>query len=480
MAPANCFVQPPGGLAPEILALSPADQFIIRNFVSTLLCFKLDVNCPINEIIEDLKEGLSNTIAEIPFLAGILRKESEERWDLHVDIAENAGVELRINDMRHLSGGMLYDFDALVAAGIPPSELDFDKLVAGTLIPPPEPVCLAVQANFVKGGLLLNTHLHHAVMDGSGLFTFLTCLAKHTAAASRSKVVQLSDLLSEDCLDRNLLQANPSRRQMTEYPGFRPAQAESWAPKADSALLMEKLVIQARTDKLKKVEKSWWVMSPEQIRGLEEEILSANPGATKPTLNSTLSAFLWRHMSLARLAIGEDIKKSGLLTVVDIRSRIEPPLPSDYVGNALIFARADTDVSKLCSKTPRDLYETASKITESVNWWDADKIEALLGAVEGTSDMRSIEWNVDCHFGNDVQVTSTLGAASPYELDWGSRLGKFKALRFPTGAFYDGFVTVLPRLPDGSVEFVLNAGVAVLKVLQDDVEFNKYATFSCF
>ena len=85
----------------------------------------------------------------------------------------------------------------------------------------------------------------------------------------------------------------------------------------------------------------------------------------------------------------------------------------------------------------------------------------------------------DCHFGSDVQVTSTLGAASPYDLDWGEQLGNIEALRFPTGAFYDGFVTVLPRLPDGGVEFVLNGGPEMIRNLKADKEFTRYARFLC-
>lgn len=476
--PESEIIYPPFALTPEIVTLAPSDQFIIRNFVTTILFFKNDEKVAIQETISSLKQGLANALAELPFLAGTVVAENPQKCTLQVDIQEGAGVEFRVNDMRHLSGKPLYDYQALEAAGFPPSALDFNVLVCGTLIPPPEPVCLTIQANFIHGGLLLAVHLHHAVMDGSGLFTFFQCLSKHTAAASRSQIVQPKDLLPDDALDRFALQSNPTCRQMIEYPGFRPATEDSWAAKADAGKLMARLVTQSETEILKQVIKSWWIMSPKQLQSLQEEKMTVGADKVKPTMNSTISALCWRHISLARRLPQTEFEYSGLTTVCDFRARLDPPLNSDYAGNALVFARARVPVKDICSDEPDVLHRISTRITESVDWWDSDKIQGLLDAVDST-DMGSVEWDCDSHFGPDVQVTSTLGAVSPYSLDWGLQLGQMQALRFPTGAFYDGFVTVLPRLPDGSIEFVLNGGAEVLTRLKADKEFTRYARFLC-
>ena len=477
--PTSEFVRPSTPLTPETVSLAPSDQFIIRNFVTTILCFKIDNETSVEETVSNLKHGLANTIEEMPFLAGTLVLESEERCTQAVEIREDAGVEFTINDMSDLSGNILYDFDGLAAAFFPPSALDFDQLVTGTLIPPPEPVCLTVQANLIRGGILLCIHSHHGIMDGSGLFSFFRCLSKHTAASSRSQVLRPWERISEESIDRTLLSAGPARREMSEYPGFRPAREDSWAAKADAGKLMARLVAQSEQIFTKKVMKTWWILGPEQLLKLEEDIASSNPDKIKPTLNSTISALCWRHISLAR-RLGDETEHSSLLTVCDFRARLDPPLPPEYVGNALMFAKAKAPLTELCTLGLEALYKTASRITESVNWWDSEKIQGLLSAVEGTADMRSVEWDCDSHFGPDVQITSTLGAASPYNLDWGEQLGKMQALRFPTGAFYDGFVTVLPRLPDGGVELVINVGAEVLKHLRADEEFTRYALFLCY
>jgi hypothetical protein len=479
MAPNSHFVRPAVPLIPEIVALSPSDQFIIRNFVTTVLCFAVDINTPIDALVSNLRQGLSNAIVELPFLTGTLVVESEERCTKQVDIPEDAGVEFRVNDMRHKTGKLLYDYTQLAGAGFPPSSLDFDMLVCGTLIPPPEPVCLTIQANFIRGGLLLAFHAHHAVMDGSGLFCLYKSLSSHTAAVSRSQIVPSCEMISDESLDRSVLFPGPTRRSMVDYPGFREAQEDSWAAKADASKLMARLVAQSEDSQQLKVSKSWWIIGSDRLTKLEEDIMPAELDRIKPTLNSTLSALFWRHISRARRLVDQSIKYSSLMTVCDFRARLDPPLPPDYVGNALMFAKAQLLVKDLCSDEPDALYRAASSISESVHWWDSDRIQGLLGAVEGTKDLRDIEWDCDAHFGPDVQVTSTLGSSSPYDFDWGLQLGKMQALRFPTGAFYDGFVTVLPRLPDGGVEFVLNCSSEVLYRLQADEQFTRYAKYLC-
>ncbi|RDW90909.1 hypothetical protein BP5796_02074 [Coleophoma crateriformis] len=478
MSPTVRFVRPATTLTPETVALAPSDQFIIRNFVSTILCFKLDINASIEGVITNLHQGLANTLVELPFLAGTLVPESEERCTKQVNIPEDAGVEFKVKDLRHKSGSAMYDFDELIKCGFPPSVLDFDTLVHGTLIPGLEPACLTMQANFIQGGLLLVFHMHHAVMDGSGLFSLFECLAKHTAAISRAQIISSCDLIQDECLDRTVLFSGPALRQMIEYPGFRPAQEHSWAAKADASKLMARLIIQSEDLTAKRVNKSWWIIRPNQLRKLQEEVMSTDRNSIKMTLSSTLSALFWRHISLARKMHESKVEYSGLTTVCDFRSRLDPPLPPGYVGNALVFARARLLVTELCSDEPNTLYKIASSISESVNWWDSERIQGLLGAAEGT-DMRSVEWDSDTHFGPDVQVTSTMSASSPYSIDWGQQLGNMQALRFPTGAFYDGFVTVLPRLPDGSIEFVLNCGSEVFTELKADKEFTRYASFLC-
>lgn len=479
MSPTIRFVRPATPLTPEIVTLAPSDQFIIRNFVTTILCFKLDINASIEEVVTNLHQGLSNALVELPFLTGNLVSESEERCTKQVSIPEDAGVELRVNDMRHQSGGLLYDFDELAKANFPPSVLEFEILVHGTLIPGPEPACLTIQANFIRGGLLLAFQMHHAVMDGSGLFSLFKCLSKHTAAISRGRIISSCDLIQDDCLDRTMLSPGPARRKMTDYPGFRPAQEHSWAAKADASKLMARLVAQSEMLADKKIYKSWWVIGPDQLQKLQEEGRSTDMNSIKASLNSTLSALLWRHISIARRLHEGEFEYSGLTTVCDFRARLEPPLPSGYVGNALMFAKARLPITELCSNEPDILFKIASSITESVHWWDSDKIQGLLGAVEGTADMRSIEWDCDSHFGPDVQVTSTMSSISPYSIDWGQQLGTMQALRFPTGAFYDGFVTVLPLLPDGGLEFVLNCGPDVFARLRTDEKFSGYARFLC-
>lgn len=64
-----------------------------------------------------------------------------------------------------------------------------------------------------------------------------------------------------------------------------------------------------------------------------------------------------------------------------------------------------------------------------------------------------------------------------HELDFGAALGgTMEAFRLPAQGLAPGMPVVLPRLPDGSCEFVINEREDVMRFLAEDDIFRRFAS----
>ena len=64
-----------------------------------------------------------------------------------------------------------------------------------------------------------------------------------------------------------------------------------------------------------------------------------------------------------------------------------------------------------------------------------------------------------------------------HKLDFGEALGgKMEAFRLPSRGILPGMLVVLPRLPDGSCEFVINEQEEVMEFFAEDEMFRRFAS----
>lgn len=67
-----------------------------------------------------------------------------------------------------------------------------------------------------------------------------------------------------------------------------------------------------------------------------------------------------------------------------------------------------------------------------------------------------------------------------HDIDFGEALGgKIEAFRIPSKGLLPGMPVVLPRLPDGSCEFVINEQEEAMRLLAEDEIFQRYANKRC-
>ena len=170
-------------------------------------------------------------------------------------------------------------------------------------------------------------------------------------------------------------------------------------------------------------------------------------------------------------------------TAVDCRSRLN--LPTPYFGNAIYAIKTSLPIPQLASAPPTDgfdigptleLQHVAYNIREKVNRVTADTFRDLVAFVERTEAESATRLSV----WDDVSVGSLLLISyfwfEMHEMDFGDALGgKIEAFRLPSGGLLPGMPVVLPRLPDGSCEFVVNEEEEVMKFLREDELFLGFA-----
>lgn len=174
----------------------------------------------------------------------------------------------------------------------------------------------------------------------------------------------------------------------------------------------------------------------------------------------SLSAHVWRHISLARNLKPEDFTVFAVFA--DCRKRVVPPMPDNYFGN-LIQAVFTVTAAGLLTANPPDC--GASMIQKAIEMHDAKAI-----------DEKNREWETEPKLFQykDAGANCVAVGSSPrfkvYEVDFG--WGKPESVRSGSNNRFDGMVYLYQGKSGGrsiDVEISLEAGA--METLEKDKEF---------
>lgn len=145
--------------------LSVIDQIAPRDYTSIHFFFRLSDDADKGSIFNNLETGLLKTAHEIPQLMCCICKADNDRDELELRYSANSGAIITYKDY---TSAKLRDqwpngrsFDDLEREHFPLSKLERHRVLAATPPPGAERLpALAVQANFIEGGLILTACLH--------------------------------------------------------------------------------------------------------------------------------------------------------------------------------------------------------------------------------------------------------------------------------------------------------------------------------
>lgn len=478
-------IQEPGSRKEHIIQLSSIDHCMARAYIRVCLAFRLPHPDASHDALAGLGGFLQDVVKAAPFLAG------------YVDPAPNADgsigrVEIRfceedvrafpaIQTRRFTAEEMPWTYDELNEARLPPSTIRPDLISAL-----PEntdddraPV-LRVQANLLEGGLIVSIYLHHCVTDGSGLGLLVSGAIitdapefGHTngvhdpAGVDGGKLSQTTDvndlaaIAAHESLVRSRLSCAEGydherqlRHHMTTHGNGSLKPASQPGRGCVFAIPHTKL---------------------EFLKEVLESFLPRDTNDVKPfiTNHDVLQALLWRCSTRARKpSLAPEVAVSTLLIPVNIRSRMEPPLPSSYFGSAVDFASVRLPVHELCSISPASVAMTALAIRHAVNEVQDSYVRSAI-ALSNTRDIDVrdlLASNLNRTTGADMYITSWLNLPLYEKGDLGMGLGPPDWVRKPWSRD-PGACIILPQDHRKDViEVVVQLAVADMeRLLKDDV-----------
>ncbi|PNP61592.1 hypothetical protein FNYG_13663 [Fusarium nygamai] len=477
LTPSACFtsttIQPQPNAHGKIVKLSAIDQIAPRDYISSCLYFPVLQNADKRHIFHLLERALVNTIIDIPELACSVRRPTEnDREEVELLFDSNQGARLNYKDYTAPELRALWKFGTfhqLERDYFPlhiPRHIVFGtsaKLVPGASIP-----ALVLQCNFISGGLILGTCLHHVAGDGVCNFILHKTLGMHLAAITKGLGLRTIPITP---LDRSSVVEGEQGVTLEEFPDWKLTETSSTFLNPTNYEVAE----------VQSVEHGIFFISAENLSLLKNHVLK---GAANTKLSTTeaICAFLWRHVVMARQIDHHRYPEAKLSITVDARERMEnPPLPSNYWGNfAEPNAVARAPVARLQNEEDRnEIYlELASSVKRAIAAVNNKAVRRLVGLLNQMPKTTALTWNVDRYPGPDMLIVC-LQAHKYNDIYFGRHLGYPSAFRVTVGDTEgkpDGRCIILPpRYADGhGLDLILQYDSGTLERLESNAEFSKF------
>lgn len=454
----------------ETWTLSLLDQIVPSSYIRFILCISVEVSTAEDRerYFKSFQVGLQRTMIQIPFLGGVLR-EDNDGGRLH--IASGPGVLLRWADLTDDDG---LSYQKMKAAHFPSSDLDRDMLapIGGVPKKTNAPV-MAAQANFIPNGLLLSVCFHHLTVDAAAIGAVLRAWAENTRSTQESNLgPELTNSFPRELLDRTRLLSSGKvdpKEKVKEFPQYK---LSALPPPPEKNSTEDPL---PPPPTIPSIDSTVLYYSASKLSALKS--LATPPTSSSTFYISTADAFtalLWHSITKARdLAsnTGKDssAQQSKLLFAINCRKLFDPPLPSSYLGNVIVYGSASQPILALTELS--ELPNTASAIRKAVAEIDNHHVQGLISLIGSLTLPADLRPNVDCFLGPDLAMTSwrDMGISG---LDWG--VGKVERVRVLASAF-DGILLVLPTLEDGGLEVFVGLEAKAMERLVKDEELLRFA-----
>jgi len=265
-----------------------------------------------------------------------------------------------------------------------------------------------VQANFIKGGLLLCFACMHNALDMNGQGTVLNMFA----AAARGEELPPT-LLAVENLDADSIvpllkpgESSASHEIMRRPSTLTASQSPTGPPKA--------------------LPWNYWRFTSDGLAQLKK---AASSGSDWVSTNDALTAFLIQRLTVVRVAAGRLAadEEVHLQRAVDSRSVLNPRVPDGYLGH--LVSLADTKWStaqQICDSSFADL---AVKVRVSLREVDDHFVRSLATLIKNTEDKTTIFYGAQAKPGRDFIFSSWAQLHWLSSCDFGPGLGTVDFVR---------------------------------------------------
>ena len=489
------FVQPAKPIKPIQFSCSAVENLCARVHHSVAQFFPIRSSANVEKIFYDLKQGLSLVMSEHPIIAGTLRQGERGEFGVEIPPAPHAGAYFHFSDMS--SDQRFPSFSELQECGFPYVDGDLDGLKE--FRPDPFPTNEEGQPTFVtkichvRGGIVWTGSLSHLITDLALGTAIMISWAKYTRQVTEAagKHVAIPGQLPWPDRKR-LLPAVESPLQIEEIGALnKTLQRYTILDPTDPDKMVDEIgnvfvkadVTDANPDQLDyflEPTSGIWRFTPSKLRALIDAVRRVDPGV-KLSQFDIVTAFIWQRLCMAKRGNrdGNEPLTAQIVTAIDVRRKLSPPLPATFLGACVDLVRVCVDRDVL--KPQQDQWKGISGIAKRVRefgtaWSEADymgllKLSLRTPMCPGLIPRGPIDMLVTEHsmFGLGLRA------------DWGGELGCSVALREPyiSRDTPRGEVIILPRQPNGDLEIIISAEEIVLERLMVDVDMSTVCENVC-
>eukprot|EP00249_Psilotum_nudum_P027309 c34836_g1_i1 orf=429-1775(+) len=426
------LVRPAAETPHRLLWNSNIDLVIPRIHVPTVYFYEPDGSSNFFSC-EALRNSLAKALVTFYPMAGRLKSDKNGRVEIDCNgegiLFVEAATEASISDFANFAPTpMLKQF---VPSTDHKEDISFYPLVV-------------LQVTFFKcGGVCLGVGVQHHLADGMSSLHFLNTWAAMTRAL---------DIELHPVIDRSFLKARNPPTPKFSHVEYHPPPLKIKGERNGEKIVLKSIsrVNGKVQDEVEPITSASYPFSKEQLKRLK---CNASDPESNPTYSSyeTLSAHIWRCFCEVRnLCQAQETK---LYIATDGRSRLQPPLPKGYLGNA-IFTATPMALSGDLLKKP--LSYAANVIHKSLAKMDNEYLRSALDFLELQPDLTALVRGAHTFRSPNLGITSWVKLPL-YEADFGWGRPIFMG---PAGIPYEGLAYILPSpTNDGSltVELALTA-----------------------
>ncbi|TID19144.1 hypothetical protein E6O75_ATG06265 [Venturia nashicola] len=439
----------------KIIALSAVDQFAIRCYVNTPFCFPTPQSDAIQTISLHLRTCLTDFARDFPFLKGQIRPTGSRGY---------VEVNYNINGsdppfFTHICSWILYS--ELKDSGFNIHGGSFDLF---TLAPDDcGSAVFAVKVSFVDGGCIVCISPHHSFFDGRGAFRIAELFASYCKEERKcSETGALHDRLQ-------LLHGKS--KPITHEPFL----AGSDADGVDSDFTPPGCA--TRSSLISVI----FSVADQTARELRTILYPHQKDSHTVSRLDVITSLLFMRIMKSRSPNLPAGTICSLNTAVDTRSRLNPPVSNDYLGNVVIGACLDVRFRDSALDPDngvielQEIAQIALTLRANILAIDDTAMRNYIACLESRPNIK--QYFHDTHPANpEASLMCSSWAAWPaHELDFGSNLGKAEAVRCHTGDSSD--LRVQPRHgEDGDWEVTAVLEQSVVEKLKGDGVLNKWYT----
>ncbi|KAI6827490.1 hypothetical protein KC332_g7725 [Hortaea werneckii] len=492
----SAWVEPVRTIQPETVQCSAVENLCARVYPSPVCFFPLQPDDDAYQHFRHMRQALSRVLFEIPILSGIIRVDARGANSVEIPEAPRAGTRLHFRDLSQDAEFPTYD--QLAQTGFPFADGEGDGLKELRPDPFPgaqdgDPVVVPL-VSLLKGGIAVYCAYSHLIGDLVVGRDIVVRWAANTraiaeAATSAKPSPPVGSQFAADLMDRSRLTPTNSdvlsieelQQRGNKLGTFKPLDPTDIAgTMAELQNLMPKAHIPTAAehdeDRLRETTVGVWHFSMKQLKEIQAMAQQSAPSETKLTTMDAFTAFLWQRFFCAkyggRETDGSMPEESTCCFAGDVRRRLDPPLPQNYLP-----AAADVFKAKLGSKEllPSDqssgLGKTATVLRQVNDNWNREEYLTLIELVHRSPQL-------PCFIPRgpmDLLITDHSRAAAIMSTSWGPGLGKPAAFREPYlgRSIPAGEITILPRWENGDIEVMIAGETVTIERLSSDAMINK-------